>query len=379
MSEQDVPYFPLTVSSRRQKRKLQAKKAQEEGSSEGRASPPLHPIGASHPYGMGSSAPHGMARDGSALIAAGPRLSSQTQVDRSSGRPRTALQQVPYNGVPGAVKATQLIQQARRGSLPYPPPQGSGVPPVMPPPILVRTVSSSGLARAQIPPHMVDASTQRRASLPLNAQSVSLGFFTPPRIGPRALGSVGTLAAITDDEHLQHYSKVGDEHVPQVWSHLASSAPVSSSNTGERSHITNGVNQANGPLPNPEFSFGNGATVARKASFASTASMSPNVASPTFPQGYLYRNRMGSMASMLSQATTTDGTSDSEWERNQQLVTPYILGNGDAMKVFVGLPPDVGMPSGAPGFPPSNRADGIENPNKQLLLPPSNDTRRASA
>jgi hypothetical protein len=314
--------------------------------------------------------------DGSSFSFAGSRRSSQTQVDRASARPRSAVYQVPYNGVPGAMKATPLIQQARRGSLPYPPPQGPGAQLAVQPPVMVRTVSSSGLARAPIPPHLANASTERRASLPLNAQSVSLGFFTPPRIGPRALGSMGTLAAITDDEHLQHYPKVGDVHDP------ASSAPVPAGNaSGTHCQANPVVDQVcqNGPLPNPDFSFGNGASVARKASFTSSASVSPNVASPTFPHGFLYRNRMGSMASMLSQATTTDGTSDSEWERTQHLVTPYMLGNGDSVNVFVGLAPDLAMSSGVDqGLTLRNREDGFGPPN-QLLLPPSNDGRRASA
>lgn len=369
--------YALIPFCRRQKTKLLAKKRLEDGSSEAPDSPAGHPSSAPEPYTMGPHATQFFANDGSPIMYAGPR-SSQTPVDRSSVRRGSIAQQSAYNGVPGVMKVTPLIQQARRGSLPYPPPQAPGAPLPKQPPILARTVSSSGLARAQIPAHLAVSAAERRASLPLNSQSVSLGFFTPPRIGPKAPHPMGALASISDEEHLPNCVADGASHGRQRPSTISSFSGVGEPNRSAHEDTDQRVH--GGPLPNPEFSFGNNGTVLRKASFASSASVSPNVASPTFPQAFLYRNRMGSMASILSQATTTDGTSDSDWERTQQLVTPSMLGNGDSVNVFLGLPPDMGMPSDiGQGHTSQYREDGLEISNQQLLLPPSNDTRRASA
>lgn len=315
---------------RRQKTKMLAKKNLEGESSEAltQSSSP-HPA---NPYAMGSS-----TAQSDASAHAGPSRSSQH--DRPSLR-RGPVHQIAYEG-PG-VKLTPM-GQARRGSLPYPPPQS---PVGATPPVLARTVSSSGLARAQIPAHLAISSNGRRASLPVNSQSISLGFFTPPRIGPKAMG---TLGAIADDEHLLYQEPTQPPSAP-----IARVAPA------------NQLGQW-GPLPNPEFSFGNTASVARKASLSSAASMSPNVVSPVFPEGSVYRNRMGSMASILSQATTADGTSDSDWERTQQLITPFMMSNAESMNMFGG--PDMG----------SYLVEDGPEMNKQLRVPLYNDTRRASA
>lgn len=369
--------YALTPFGRRQKKKLLAKKKLDEGSSEAPDSPARPSFNAPKPYIMGPPGTQFIANDGSTIRYAVPG-SSQTPVDRSSVRRGSIAQQSAYNGVPGVMKVTPLIQQARRGSLPYPPPQAPGPHLSKQHPILARTVSSSGLARAQIPAHLVVSSTERRASLPLNSQSVSLGFFTPPRIGPKALHPMAALASITDEEQVPNRLTSDASYGQQRPSAISSSSGVGELNDPSREDINQPVQ--NGPLPNPEFSFGNNGTILRKASFASSVSVSPNVASPTFPQAFLYRNRMGSMASILSQATTTDGTSDSDWERTQQLVTPFMIDNGDSMNMFVGMPPDIGMaPNIGQGYPSHYREDEVESSKRQLLLPPSNDTRRASA
>ena len=283
------------------------------------------------------------------------------QLGKDTANSSTHHQDYTLSGKPGAIKPTPLISQVRRGSVPYPPPQSPSTgmfimpqrPP--PPPNLSRAVSSSALARAQIPPHLAaNTSPSRRASLPVNSQSVSLGFFTPPRIGTQA--SSGGLSAITDDEHL-----------------LASSVPHNASQSAiameaPMSVAINPQGQPYGPLPNPEFSFGNNSRVDRKASLTSSTSGSPHIASPMFSQGFAYRNRMGSMASTFSQATTADGTSDSDWERTQQLVTPYTPTS--LVQVYSDVPAE--MVQGL-------REDGVDVNNKQLMAPVYNDFRRASA
>lgn len=270
-------------------------------------------------------------------------------------------QECTLSGKSGVIKPTPLVSQVSAGSVPYPPPQspstGTFAMPQRPPssPNLSRAVSSSALARAQIPPHLAaNTSPSRRASLPVNSQSVSLGFFTPPRIGTRATS--GGLSAIADDEHL-----------------LASSVPHNASQSAiateaPMSVAINPQGQPYGPLPNPEFSFGNNSREDRKASLPSSTSGSPHIASPMFNQGFAYRNRIGSMASTFSQATTADGTSDSDWERTQQLVTPYTPTS--VAQVYSDVRAD--MVQGL-------QEDGVDVNNKQLMVPVYNDFRRASA
>ncbi|GHJ90229.1 hypothetical protein NliqN6_6631 [Naganishia liquefaciens] len=278
-----------------------------------------------------------------------------TQSRKDLSEPPNQQNPLPYTK-PGAIKPTPLISQVRRGSVPYPPPHSpsAGIfvmpqrPP--PPPSLSRAVSSSALARAQIPSCLAsDSSPNRRASLPVNSHSISLGFFTPPRIGTKA--ATGALSAITDDEHLL------GSNVSEHASHSAfAGAPLSVA--------TEPQGQPYGPLPNPEFSFGNTTRVDRKASLTSSTSGSPHITSPMVTQGLAYRNRMGSMASTFSQATTTDGTSDSDWERTQQLVTPYTPTS--VMQVYSDIPAEM-------------VEVGANVNNKQLLVPVYNDFRRASA
>lgn len=272
------------------------------------------------------------------------------------------------SGRSGVMKPTPLISQVRRGSVPYPPPHspstGMYVVPQRPapPPSLARTVSSSALARAQIPPQVVPSrspSNGRRASLPVNSHSISLGFFTPPRIGNKA--APGALGAIADDEHLLGV------HLPDgVGGQAGLSVPAEgSSNTTPEA---NGQpSRPYGPLPNPEFSFGNSGGADRKASLTSSASVSPHIASPVFAQGMAYRNRMDSMASTFSHATT-EGASDSDWERTQQLVTPFMPSNG--MQVYGDVSGEM-----VQGY----RMDGPDVNNKQLMVPVYHDFRRASA
>jgi hypothetical protein len=274
----------------------------------------------------------------------------------------------PQSGKSGVMKPTPFISQVRRGSVPYPPPQSPSTgmyvvpqrPP--PPPSLARTVSSSALARAQIPPQAVSSpnpSNGRRASLPVNSHSISLGFFTPPRIGSKAAS--GSLGAIADDEHLLGI------HVPDTAGGQSGPPALAAGSSGTTPEANGQPPRPYGPLPNPEFSFGNSGGADRKASLTSSASVSPHIASPVFAQGVAYRNRMDSMASILSQATT-EGASDSDWERTQQLVTPFMPSNG--MHVYGDASGDM-----VQGY----RMDGPDVNNKQLMVPMYHDFRRASA
>lgn len=356
---------------RRQKKKMLVKKNLEGESS---AEVPAH-AASTYPAPPQSYAANGVSaqfgQDGQSRryshVSTG--LTNQMSLNTASHQRGAQDQHQAYSSKSGVMKPTPLISQVRRGSVPYPPPQISASatytmpsqrPP--PPPSLSRTVSSSALARAQIPPHLVpDPSTCRRASMPANSHSISLGFFTPPRIGSKTTGPTGALSAIADDEHLLGPS------VPTASTHAGH--PLASGSAGTTSNANGHQTQPYGPLPNPEFSFGNSGPVERKSSLTSSASVSPHVTSQMFMQGAAYRNRMGSMASTLSQATTTDGASDSDWERTQQLVTPFIPSNG--IYVYGDLPADAVQG----GY----REDGPDLKKRQLMVPLYHDSRRASA
>ncbi|KAJ9108573.1 hypothetical protein QFC19_002289 [Naganishia cerealis] len=274
----------------------------------------------------------------------------------------------------GAIKSTPTIGQARRGSLPYPPPgspnTASSAKPLYTPPGMARAVSNASVPRPHLPLHLAIAMNNgRRASLPNNSQSVSLGHFTPPRIGAKSLNQ-STLMSIADDEHLLHpLSGVANGYIASGQDQSLS--PKNSDGSGgttpeakvERLHEY-------GPLPNPGFSFGHVDSANQNASSTSISFMSSSDTHiPQLPHnGTVYRDRMGSLASTLSHATTTDDASDSDWERGQQLVTPFMLPDGDHMQAFPGLVPDI-------------RQSEDKGPivNMRLNAPLRSETRRASA
>ncbi|KAJ9107683.1 hypothetical protein QFC21_001143 [Naganishia friedmannii] len=298
---------------------------------------------------------------------------SFSPTDPSSSRRGSSSQQQSIAGV-GAIKSTPLIGQARRGSLPYPPPAGSlntaasSAKPLSALPGLVRTVSgSSSVLRPQLPLHLAIAlNNGRRASLPINSQTVSLGPFTPPRIGAKSLNQ-STLMAIADDEHLLHpVSRATNGYFASHSALAHGSFANKSDESGDTTPEAKAENSEYGPLPNPGFSFGEGICATQNGSSTSTLFMSSRT---HMPQGHtVYRDRMGSLASTLSHATTTDDASDSDWERTQQLVTPFVPLDGEHMTSFPGLVPDIGQ-------------EDVKIPivNMRLNVPLGSDGRRASA
>lgn len=300
---------------------------------------------------------------------------NHSPTDPSSSRRGSSSQQQSIAGV-GAIKSTPFMGQARRGSLPYPPPAGSSntatssAKPLSAPPGLVRTVSGSSVLRPQLPLHLAIAlNNGRRASLPINSQTVSLGPFTPPRIGARSLNQ-STLMAIADDEHLLHpMSGATGGYLANHSAFAHGSSANKSDDSGDTTPEAKVHNSEYGPLPNPGFSFGEGTSVTQDGSSTSTLFTSSHTHMPQLPQGAtVYRDRMGSMASILSHATTTDDASDSDWERTQQLVTPFMPSDGENMTSFPGLASDI-----------SSEEVRIPIVNMRLDVPAASDARRASA
>lgn len=211
-----------------------------------------------------------------------------------------------------------MISQARRGSLPYPPPNivHHGVPPVQPGRIVGPSPTSSYIAnRPNIPLHVaVAVNNGRRASLPGNSPLNLRSSASGSPMMPMSMRGAGRQLNIIQD-HEEYVNT--DLALPlEATLELPSALP-------------SGSTPGTGPLPNPGFSFGNANLDMSDPNNFNTlqdnmsplSSMSSNLVSPTdFTtnfNSYVARGRMGSMASILSLATTDAGTEpgSSDWER----------------------------------------------------------------
>ncbi|KAJ9115916.1 hypothetical protein QFC22_005059 [Naganishia vaughanmartiniae] len=298
-----------------------------------------------------------------------------TATDPSSSRRGSSSQQQSIAGV-GAIKSTPFMGQARRGSLPYPPPAGSpnnatfSAKPLSASPGLVRTVSGSSVLRPQLPLRLAIAlNNGRRASLPISSQTVSLGPFTPPRIGARSLNQ-STLMAIADDEHLLHpMAGVTNGYLASHSALAHGSFANNSDESGDTTPEAKVENSEYGPLPHPGFSFGQATAATQNGSSTTTLFMPSHTQMPQLPpSATVYRDRMGSMASTMSHATTNDDASDSDWERAQQLVTPFMPSDGEQLTSFPGFAPDT-----------SQEDVQVSIVNMRLKVPLGSEMRRASA
>lgn len=181
----------------------------------------------------------------------------------------------------------------RRGSLPYPPP------------IMTNTGSrlvspTERPAKSQIPMHLAMTLGGRRASLPVNSRSFSLGSFTPPRTGASAQRQPTTnkreLSPIVDQDSQQPFDT----------SLLAAFSPEEVHGSHDGMLPANGSSTVPGPLPNPSFSFGynDPNTPPININDSVLPLMTPFADHPGLPSAsYMYRNRIGSMTSMFSQET----------------------------------------------------------------------------
>lgn len=206
----------------------------------------------------------------------------------------------------------------RRGSLPYPPPiviNGSN-----------RLVPQTERpTKSQIPMHLAMTLGGRRASLPVNSRSFSLGSFTPPRNGASSqrlpMPSKRELSPIVDQDPQQPF----DTSLLTAFSPDEMHPPV------------DGISPYNGsvpgPLPNPAFSFGFNDPNAPPINVNDSALplMTPFADHHGLPSAnYMYRDRIGSMTSMFSQETT-DSNADTIGEY------PY-MGNFDQDGARILLP-----------------------------------------
>lgn len=275
---------------------------------------------------------------------------------------------------PGAIKGLPLIQQARRGSLPYPAPIQTNVPNGLQPQQLggaqTRTVSAvERPARSQIPLHVAISMGGRRSSLPANSRSISLGSFTPPRIGSNAQAPTSSqvyrrgLSPIVDQDQYQF-----DTFDPQQYQQQGQMQNMGMQPSALPSALSSASpmqNRMPGPLPNPSFSFGVNNT-APQPSFQDTMDtsglpmVSPADYNPPVPQYGGHRNysivSLASAASGMSGTTATDSERwplDSEWERQPFGNNNASFSNDPAMVVQ----PDDGSHLVLPtGFDPDRRA-----------------------
>jgi len=200
--------------------------------------------------------------------------------------------------VPNQARSGVPSVQGRRGSLPYPPPivtnPGN------------RLVSPTDRpAKSQIPMHLAMTLGGRRASLPVNSRSFSLGSFTPPRTGASSqrqpMANKRELSPIADQDSQQPFDT----------SLLSAFSPTEIHGSVDEVSPLNGSTAVPGPLPNPGFSFGFNDPNAPPINVndSSLPLMTPFADYSGLPSAnYMYRNRIGSMTSMFSQETTDSNT-----------------------------------------------------------------------
>ena len=207
---------------------------------------------------------------------------------------------------PLQVRTNPPVLQGRRGSLPYPPPvvtspNGRIASPAERPP------------RSQIPMHLAMTLGGRRASLPTNSRSFSLGSFTPPRTGAnmqrQPYANKRELSPILDQDAQPHFD-------PNM---LSTFSPLESQPSATMTSPMNGPLSVPGPLPNPGFSFGNNDPNAMPPPDFNDPSlplMTPLVDQQGLPTGnMMYReHRIGSMASMFSQGTMESADTVGDWD-----------------------------------------------------------------
>jgi hypothetical protein len=210
--------------------------------------------------------------------------------------------------------------QARRGSLPYPTPINTSMNSLSNHSFVARGSNSGSekATRSQIPLHLAVSMGGRRASLPNNSRSISLGSFKPPRTGnnPAASGLSQVfqreLSPIADrDQPDGHPSYSGEGGPLSYFEHLP--------------NWSGGSSALSGPLPNPDYSFGftdhtplNSATL----NDASLPLVTPGLEYPSAQSAMGYRDRMGSLASVMSQGSQATSSDTTEWAG-----TPYLYGN----------------------------------------------------
>ncbi len=263
-----------------------------------------------------------------------PQYSIQRTPSSSSGS-------TGHSSMSGVQRGMPMLSQARRGSLPYPPPE-------LMPPQQPRTISTSSIPQPQrtnIPMHVaMSLNNVRRASLPGN----SAGIIQPGRQGmpgvnqgpPMMMHGAGrSHAAIQDYDEVSPLNYINTQ-VPSAGQQSSATMmqqSASSMTTGSGGLSGSSIDQAlQGPLPSPGFSFGNAnLDMANQPDMGGSGVLQENVsplgsqssASPLeYSANYSYyvpRGRMGSMASILSNvtATSTEGSA-SDWERHINATFP---------------------------------------------------------
>ncbi len=250
-------------------------------------------------------------------------------------------------------RASPMISQARRGSLPYPPPQGSAINQQSP---HMRAGYNNNLG-VPLPSHLAPSGMdRRRSSLPGNPRSISTNSLSVTRRSPvesvqmaqhGSQGSTGRnsgLSPIADQERTPEAEGANEQGQQFESPTSAGLGGLRNFPSGQPGFVLPGHLQADqpyvvqpagplfaqnyamgmvpqvqqvGPLPNPSFSFGSGGD--RDLPKDAYAQPQAGNGVPPFHPASVFRGRIGSMASILSQATTdggatTDGTS-SDWDR----------------------------------------------------------------
>jgi hypothetical protein len=342
-------------------------------------------------------------------------INQASRIQSSDNLRRAATVQGQVGGAPG--RPTPMISQVRRGSLPYPPPMPAGLNQLQ---YHHQHQQARGAYPAPahqhgipVPLHMaVSVDDLRRSSLPGNARSVSAGPLAQTRSDGLSQG--GPAQQEPSAEHQRGLSPIEDQELTPDASGIQGLNFASSSThktaaqyaMGDRmahhsavpmtftlpSHLPAGqmypVSTAEPmfpqdyaaapattvPMPNPGFSFGTpqlaDATQVHDSdpSTATTnAYAQPQSGQSTEQQplpinpAFHFRGRIGSMASILSQATTDGGTTtdgnSSDWDRNPWSF-PHGIASSDAPLVTPLDAPVGGLvPPAISALPPGFQAD----------------------
>lgn len=230
---------------------------------------------------------------------------------------------------PSVHSSMKFATSPRRGSLPYPPPlktlnenpQESGLYSFSGPASHLAKLSNSqtlGPSRTHIPLHVATAMGGRRASLPMNnPRSGSRG----PFVRPHQVNGGGLQNSLLSQpfQPLAPNACI-EQDVPPLSADMSTGfstdngMPLTGVDplfmSAAANHDSMGLNMAPpagqalpGPLPNPDYSFGLQGTC--QVGGADGASTHHSLATHPFvhPSPYPYRDRLGSMASVFSQAS----------------------------------------------------------------------------